>query len=611
MSKFFVFFVLQSLWFGSVLAMEFETTIKDYQFNSSSKVVIDEETIRKTQAKDVFSLISTQANVSFFNQNFQLPQIFLRGADASHILIMVDGVPFYDPSWASKTFNLNSLDIQTVRRIEILKGGQSVIYGGQALAGVIKIETYASDPNSRIRAQLGVGSDQEKHASLLAQRHLNDDLNENFTVGLGGRWFQRSNPSPVKDSSVTYEQNTHNADLFLASNNERIQWLGKAYYILDHAYSPTTALVNGRFTVGDTPDLAKKDQQYGGSVVASLVKYPLQPRLTLSTQNSGRSYVQSTGTVTTPTGVGQYFTSNLYLARVDLNLFSVENFSVVSGLSYSKEKMTFESIPDAISERSGTSELRAVFAKATWKISDPVSLEGGARVDSVDALDSNTGHHLGLTFWQNTKLEWTTGYRAPSPAQKYGVYPNADLQPETAQTYSLSHDWTVEKASFSVTLFDTYFNNLISVTGAPPNQKYDNVARTQTRGVEAAATFKQDEISTYQATYGYQEPWDVGNARRLNRRPNVTGALRYLGTLNAWSGMLEGVGTGERVDGTTAASRVTLEAYFQVNASLSYKFDLEKSLSLRASNIFSQRPELSSDYYGDPASYLLTLTWNR
>lgn len=602
-----LFLNLQLLFLNSVFAMEFETTIKDYQFNSSSKVVIDEETIRKTQAKDVFALISTQANVSFFNQNFQLPQIFLRGADASHILIMVDGVPFYDPSWASKTFNLNAIDIQTVRRIEILKGGQSVIYGGQALAGVIKIETYASDPSSRIRAQLGAGNYQEKRASLMAQQHLDD----NFTVGLGGRWFQRANPSPVKDSGVTYDQNTHNADLFLASNTEAVQWLGKAYYILDHAYSPTTALVSGRFTVGDTPDLAKRDQLYGGSVVANLAKTPLQPRLTLSTQNSGRSYVQSTATVTTPTGVGQYFTSNLFLIRMDLKLYSVENFDVVSGFSYSKEKMTFESIPDGILERTGTSELRAVFAKATWKVADPVSLEGGARVDAVDSLDSNTGHHLGVTLWQNTKLEWTTGYRAPSPAQKFGVYPNPDLKPETAQTYSLSHDWTIEKTNLSITLFDTYFNNLISVVGAPPNQRYDNVARTQTRGVEFAATYKPDEISTYQATYGYQEPWDVGNARRLNRRPNVTGALRYLGTLNAWSGMLEGVGTGERVDGTTAASRVTLEAYFQINASLSYKLDTEKSLSLRASNIFSQRPELSSDYYGDPASYLLTFNWNR
>ena len=63
----------------------------------------------------------------------------VRGAASRQTLILIDGVPFNDPSGISQTYDLRLLDLQQVESIEILKGGLSTLYGTGAAAGVINI----------------------------------------------------------------------------------------------------------------------------------------------------------------------------------------------------------------------------------------------------------------------------------------------------------------------------------------------------------------------------------------------------------------------------------------------------------------------------------------
>ena len=63
----------------------------------------------------------------------------IRGAASRQSLILIDGVPFNDPSGISQTFDLRYLDIDQIESIEVLKGGLSTLYGTGAAAGVINI----------------------------------------------------------------------------------------------------------------------------------------------------------------------------------------------------------------------------------------------------------------------------------------------------------------------------------------------------------------------------------------------------------------------------------------------------------------------------------------
>ena len=69
-----------------------------------------------------------------------LTEVRLRGAEANHLLVMVDGVAINDPALGSSV-DFANLDLIGASRIEILPGAQSALWGSDALAGVLSFET--------------------------------------------------------------------------------------------------------------------------------------------------------------------------------------------------------------------------------------------------------------------------------------------------------------------------------------------------------------------------------------------------------------------------------------------------------------------------------------
>jgi vitamin B12 transporter len=114
--------------------------------SQSGKVVsvIDAATIQRSKGKTVGELLNQQVGLTVIGSQNTLgtnQDLYLRGAGAGYTLILVDGLPVYDPSGASTSFDINLIAIDQIERIEILKGGQSSLYGSDAVAGVINIIT--------------------------------------------------------------------------------------------------------------------------------------------------------------------------------------------------------------------------------------------------------------------------------------------------------------------------------------------------------------------------------------------------------------------------------------------------------------------------------------
>ena len=65
----------------------------------------------------------------------------IRGGSAGNVLVLINGIPVNDPSVNDNYFDLNFISIDQVERVEILKGGQSTLYGSDAVTGVINIIT--------------------------------------------------------------------------------------------------------------------------------------------------------------------------------------------------------------------------------------------------------------------------------------------------------------------------------------------------------------------------------------------------------------------------------------------------------------------------------------
>jgi outer membrane cobalamin receptor len=136
--------ILSTCFQSAYAIQDLQLDVVDQNFSSSNKIIIDAEQIKKSHASNLAQLLSSQANVSVASTSFQPNSIYLRGGDSSHVLILIDGVPTYDPSTVQRTINLGNLNLKNIQKIEIIKGSQSVVYGGQALSGVISIETFPS-----------------------------------------------------------------------------------------------------------------------------------------------------------------------------------------------------------------------------------------------------------------------------------------------------------------------------------------------------------------------------------------------------------------------------------------------------------------------------------
>jgi vitamin B12 transporter len=106
--------------------------------------VINRQQLDKSKGKTIGELLNTVAGTNIIGTNNNAGTNLtasIRGASAGNTLILVDGIPVTDPSVNNNYFDLNFFSVDQIERIEILKGGQSTLYGSDAVAGVINIIT--------------------------------------------------------------------------------------------------------------------------------------------------------------------------------------------------------------------------------------------------------------------------------------------------------------------------------------------------------------------------------------------------------------------------------------------------------------------------------------
>jgi vitamin B12 transporter len=105
--------------------------------NETGKVitVIGKEALERNAGKTISELLNNYAGMTMIGANNTLGTNItssIRGSSAGNVLILIDGIPANDPSVISNSFDLNFINPGQVERIEILKGGQSSLYGSDA-----------------------------------------------------------------------------------------------------------------------------------------------------------------------------------------------------------------------------------------------------------------------------------------------------------------------------------------------------------------------------------------------------------------------------------------------------------------------------------------------
>ncbi|RYY40151.1 MAG: TonB-dependent receptor [Chitinophagaceae bacterium] len=117
--------------------------------NETGKVVtiIGADILRRSTGKTLSDVLNQQAGFAIIgaqNTPGTYQDLYLRGAGTGKTLILIDGIPAYDPSTIAGAFDINALPIENIERVEIVKGALSTLYGSDAVAGVVNVITRKS-----------------------------------------------------------------------------------------------------------------------------------------------------------------------------------------------------------------------------------------------------------------------------------------------------------------------------------------------------------------------------------------------------------------------------------------------------------------------------------
>lgn len=126
---------------------------------ASSVTVISRENIERSRKTTVLEILQDIMGVTLI-QNGPVgaaASVHIRGGNAEHTLVMMDGVELNDPITPSRSIDLAHYSLDNVERIEVLRGPQSTLYGSDAISGVINIITRKGEgrPTLSFSSQAG------------------------------------------------------------------------------------------------------------------------------------------------------------------------------------------------------------------------------------------------------------------------------------------------------------------------------------------------------------------------------------------------------------------------------------------------------------------------
>lgn len=435
--------------------------------NSLYKVrVINNQTIQQKASTDIKSLLNTEIGIRISNDMALGESDFeLMGMSGNNVKVLVDGVPLIDRGATKQS--LGQIDINTIEQIEIVEGPMSVIYGTDALAGVINIITkkarVSSDRNLySISARIQEESVGDEYNFFSDKGLHNESVNASwaFKSGLyanGG--YTRNVTDGWKGDKTGREKTWNPKDQFYYDGTvgykkgELNVWY-RLNYLDETVFTPENPSTEGL--------MVDKDflvDRYTHSLQAD---WKLNNRLGFNIVSSYQDYKRRTKTVVTDLNNGEKWLSTDESAQ-DISKFQAafvrataawmlsSKLSLQPGIEYNWD----EGSGGRIDGKRGISTL-AAFLSAEWRPTEWMSFRPGVRTiitadyDAPIAIPS-IGTKFSVNPDMDIRLSYAYGFRAPTLQELYFSFHNAnhnidgnpDLKSEYSNNFTGSFTWRV------------------------------------------------------------------------------------------------------------------------------------------------------------------------
>ena len=490
---------------------------------------IDSERIRLRGATSIQTVLNTELGIRFSNDPvLGTTDIQLMGMTGQSVKILLDGVPMVDRGATRES--LGQIDINTVERIEIVEGPMSVIYGTDALAGVINIITKKGDgsDNLTISARIQEETVSDEYNAFTKKGSHNENVGVtwqkngfqlfgNVTRNNLGGWQGDSSgrlkawmpkEQMLYSGGLGYRKDKWNAWYRFNGTDETIQFLGN---------------INVLNTAADKDYITKRlfHQAQG--------EYQISDKLGFTGALSYTDYSRKTLSTNIDFNTGKR-TLSLDAAGQDKSVFTTLFFRGTALYKVSPNVTLLPGIEINNNNSSGqrilgspTINEYAFFVSSELKITPAIKLSPGLRFIKNSVYDAppvipsvNAKITLNKSF--DLRMGYARGFRSPALRELYfnfhdashSINGNVNLKAEYSNSFNAFLVWhALQKSSLKITStlggFYNIFHDRIDTGFDPTNPTqttYLNISLFKTTGISLDNKFHWKNLqTTLGATY--------------------------------------------------------------------------------------------------------------
>ena len=412
-----------------------EVTVTDSRFERSfsktgrSVTLLTSKDIKPFLGGTIADLLTNQVGIHINGaQSHPGSQLsyFIRGGNNRQVLVLIDGVPVSDPTQIENDFDLRTIDISSVKSIEIIRGAASSLYGSSAATAVIKITTNQPKQQSlsgSIRTIYGTNNDKwdlpiepnfktrqiqfdlgnETHAGSIS-------LSDQRTMGMSSVIGTENDPTTKQNFSAHYQ-------LQLSSSLRLNTIFTKDYFSSGYDDSfPTLMDADNHFTSESQRVVVQPKWTDNSSSFIGRVSW----------STSSRDFVSS---------FPMYFEGDVMdIEGVFSTKFSMQLTGLI-GLNYKQQEAQFS---DMVSV-----DLTDYFLNLLYESNGILETQAGVRLSQHSTYGSNWTYHINPSLYFNFDSidlrfhsSLSTAFIAPSLYKLFDTYSgNQTLKPETNQSF--------------------------------------------------------------------------------------------------------------------------------------------------------------------------------
>ena len=529
---------------------------------ASNVIIIDRQDIENSNSNSLSEILDSQPGISSGNQGGvgQTSSYFIQGFEKKYISILIDGVSYADNTATQSETYLNSISLDEIERIEILKGPQGSIYGSSAAGGVISIITKANSKkgmNTSFQSNFGSYG---TASSTLNTGYSAEKWDLNLSInGMHSDGFSAKNAVEEEENDSFNSAKTSLKGSIKNDNNLK-------FFVTLRQIDSKTQYDSG-FTTNDFNKL----RQTAGSIKIEKKINKIDSFIQLAKQRTVRQF-----------GTYQYYGDTFNFDF--LNQYNISsNHNVTIGFEYDDEKYNDKTLR---ADKDRHSFVTGVNGNLNNNVGYDFSLR--KENDSTYGTQKSTRTEAYYLFNPSLRLALSnsTGFRNPSLYETFSAYGTRTLTPETTETkrITISGKTKIINGGYSLNAYKSKISNLIASDSNSNYIYYNADGDTNISGIEGNINSKLgDKLFSNFGFVTTHKKTSNNKKNQLLPRYSLSGSLNY--DFNKNYNLSTNLNYSE---GSYDTSDVELPSYTVVGLKANYKINNKTKLNLSVVNIFDE-----------------------